>query len=243
MNISGSGKIPAGEYADKISVSGSGRLDGNIRCQALSCSGAVRGTGSVDCKEDTRISGACRLDGDLKAENVSVSGSMHVGGDVSAVDTVKISGMLTCGGAVKCGTLKCSGSIEAGKDVEAEEIRISGRVCCNGLLNGERVEISLESNSRSRVGSIGGSQITVRDDKQGKKLCRLPLLSKLLGGSGQLTVEESVEGDTVAVEGMKAPCVVGRVVAIGAGCHIGLVRYSEDLEIHPEAQVDACEKV
>ena len=71
---------------------------------------------------------------------------------------------------------------------------------------------------------------------------RLPLLSKLLGRNA-LSVDESIEGDEVSLEYVSAPLVTGRVVAIGEGCYIDTVRYSEEVEIHPGARVGNCEKI
>lgn len=245
MNISGSGRIAAGEYNEKISVSGSGRLDGNIRCIALSCSGSVRGEGSVSCAEEVRASGSCNVARDLAAKSVSASGSLNVGGNIFVEREIRSSGSTSCGGSIKCGTLGSSGSIRVGGEIEAEEIRISGRVICEGLINAERIDISMDgSNTSSRAGSIGGSEIKVYNERRGGKTSRMPLLSKLVGaGGGMLTVDELVEGDVVAIECVKTPKVVGRVVAIGAGCDVALVQYSEEIEIHPDAKVGKYEKI
>lgn len=244
MHISGSGHIPAGEYSEKISVSGSGKLDGNIRCVALSCSGSVKGTGSVSCSEDLRVSGSCYIEKGVSANNISVSGAFKTDEDIRAEKSISISGAIRCGGAIKCTSLSCSGVVALGKDVEAEEIKLSGQIECAGLLNAERIDISLEKScSTSKVGSLGGSEIRVQSRTK-HKITRLPLLGKLLGASGNsLTVSELVEGDIVALECVCAPRVVGRVVAIGTGCQIDLVQYSEEVEIHPDAQVKKYEKI
>ena len=248
MHISCSGHIPAGEYNDKISVSGSGKLDGNVRCTSLSCSGSVHGTGYVQCSEDVRVSGSCHIDGDLTANTISASGSIHVNGDLTAVSTVRASGALHCDGNVRGAAVHCSGSMHVEKGIEAEDFRMSGRIRCGGLLNAEKVDISLDRAAGGAVGSIGGGEIRIyRKDSERSKKPRLPLLSRLMGGSGSgsggLTVEEWIEGDTVALECVRAPKVVGRVVAVGADCAIDLVQYSEECEIHPDAKVGRCEKV
>ena len=81
-----------------------------------------------------------------------------------------------------------------------------------------------------------------KGDKTKKR--RLPLISRLVGlGGSELTVGELVEGDVVALECVKVPTVVGRVVAIGVGCEIDLVQYSEEVEIDPDAKVGRCEKI
>ena len=56
-------------------------------------------------------------------------------------------------------------------------------------------------------------------------------------------MKNSVEGDDIALEGVTAPRVSGRVVAIGEGCEIDLVQYSEQVEISPEAKVGRTEKI
>ena len=242
MNISGSGKIAAGDYNESIKVSGSGRLDGNVRCQSLHCSGSVKGTANVVCIEEVKVSGACKIENSISAQNVYVSGALKVGGDVSADKEIRLSGGISCGGSLKCESFKCSGGLDVGSEIEAEEIRISGSIKCRGLMNAEKIEISLEnSNTASRVGSIGGGEVKIYGQKS--KMNRMPLLNKLVGHGGNLTVDELIEGDVVALEFVTSPKVTGRVVAIGEGCEVDLVRYSEEIEIHPKAVVGKCEKI
>lgn len=244
MNISGSGRVSAGEHNEKISISGSGKIDGNIRCIALHCSGSVKGEGNIVCAEDVRVSGSAHFDKSVSADIISVSGSVKVGGGVNAKTAIKISGSFGCGGSLKAALLSCSGSVDIGGEAEADEIRISGRINCAGLLNAEKVEIRMDGfNVNSKIGSIGGSEIKIHNDRKGEKISRMPLLSKLVGSGGKVIVDELVEGDIVAVECVKAPRVVGRVVAIGADCEIDLVQYSEEIEIHPDAKIGKYEKV
>ncbi len=245
MNISGSGHIAAGEYNEKISVSGSGKIDGNIRCNALACSGSVKAQGSVTCIEGLTASGSGHFEKSIKANNISVSGSCSYGEDITADNVIKASGSLKCGGNIRCAVLKSSGSIYAAKDIEADEIYISGRIECDGTLNGDKVDISLYCNSPAKAGSVVGSSIVVRNEMNGKTntIFRLPLFKSLSGGSSCLTVDELIEGDSIAIEFVKAPKVVGRNVAIGANCEIDIVQYSEQIEIHPDAKVRKYEKV
>ena len=244
MNILGSGSIAAGEYNEKISVSGSGRLDGNIRCIALHCSGSVKAEGSVICSEEVEVSGSCNIAQGVTAKAVSASGSLRIGGDMTVEDKIKASGSLDCDGNIKCATLNCAGSIYAGGEITADEIRISGRVKCAGLMNAERIEIDMSgANLTSAVGSIGGSEIKVYNSKGAKAISRIPLLKHIVGGNGRLRVDELIEGDVIALENVTAPKVVGRIVAIGAGCEVDFVQYSEKIEIHPNAKVEKYEKI
>ena len=247
MHISGSGHIPAGDYKDKISISGSGRLDGNVRCTAFSASGSAHCVGDLACTEDIRVSGSGHFGGSVTSTDMEVSGSASVGGDMTVRGTVRLAGSASVGGNVKCGVLHGAGSIRVEKGIEAEEFRSAGMIRCGGLLNAETVDVIVEQNSHSEVGSIGGGEIRIhRREKNRTEKRRQPLLARLLGGhstDGSLTVSELVEGDVVALECVKAPTVVGRVVAIGAGCEIDLVQYTEECEIHPDAKVEHCEKI
>ena len=244
MNISGSGSIAAGEYNEKISISGSGRLKGNVRCASFSASGSAVGEGDLVCMEKASVSGSVRCAGGLTAGELHVSGSLNVGGACTVGDKIRVSGSMDCGGALRCGILEASGSVRAELGIEAEEIRISGAVESSGLMNAEKVDFEL-GNRRSRLGSIGGADIRIYHGTASKSLFRLPLLSKIVGASTPcgLQVAESVEGDVIAIENVTAPLVVGRVVAIGAGCHIDLVQYTEQIEIHESARVEKIEKV
>ena len=72
----------------------------------------------------------------------------------------------------------------------------------------------------------------------------MPLFSSLVKrASGKVQVNNSIEGDEIALEGVVTPRVSGRVVAIGADCEIELVQYSEQVEISPEAEVGRTERV
>ena len=245
MHISGSGHIPAGEYNDKISISGSGRLDGNIRCTSLSVSGSAHCAGDLACTENIVVSGSGHFDGNITSKSMTVSGSTHIGDDLTVKETVRVSGSAKVGGGIRSGAVHASGVLKVEKGIETEEFRAEGAIDCGGLLNAETVDISMDGRAHSRVGSIGGGKIRVylrKSEKPQKR--RLPLFSRLVNSGGSdLTVSELVEGDVVALECVKVPTVVGRVVAIGAGCEIDLVQYSEECEIHPDARVERYEKI
>jgi len=239
MNISGSGHLPAGEYNEHISISGSGRLDGNIRCQSLSCAGSAHGKGNLSCSEKLSASGSCHIEGDVSAAVISTSGSLHVGGTVSSTKEIRVSGSVHCKN-IQANELRSSGSLKVEEDLSGEKVTIRGKIICGGLLNAEMVDISMDHGGGSEVGSIGGSEIRIY--QHGNKKLRMNLFTKLVKTNG-CVVRELVEGDLIALENVSAPKVVGRVVAIGEGCSIDLVQYSEEVEIHPNAIVGKCEKI
>jgi len=243
MNIAGSGQIAPGEYGN-IRISGSGQLGDLVRCESLHSAGAVKG-GNVVCNKELRTAGSCHFSGTIKAESMNCSGGSHVGGDLEVTESVAIAGGNHVGGNLKCKSLQVSGKSSIGGDVEAETVKARGNICCTGLLNAEEVDIEYEEDME--IGSIGGSKITIykRHGSEEKKRFRLPLFSRIVRKvvNGTVRVKTSVEGDEIALEGVVAPRVSGRVVAIGAGCEIELVQYSEQVEVSPEAKVGRTERI
>lgn len=239
MHISGSGNIPAGEY-ESIKISGSAHLQGMVRCTSLGISGSAHGD-SIACSGDIRISGSAHFDGNVTTRSMTVSGSANVGRDVVVTDEIRLAGKVCCEGNIKAGTLVVAGKLNAGCDVEAESARIHGAICCPGLLNAETVEI--ETDGYSELGSIGGSRIVVTVKNSKNKKCRLPLFKKLSKKHSSVKVEQSIEGDDIAIENVICPRVSGRVVAIGEDCEIELLQYSETYEIHEKAKVGKIEKI
>lgn len=242
MHISGSGKIPGGEYKENCSVSGSAKISGDLRCLAFSCSGAAKAEGYLACETEAHVSGSLHVAKCLQAEDICVSGSLRVGEDCVATDEVKISGALHCGGILKGTSVMVSGGFHVEKGVEAEEVKIAGRVICEGLLNAERTEIRLNGEGSS-IHSIGGSKITVTAGKRPEVNSLISLFRSWHSKIGDLKVTESVEGDYVSLEDTEVPVVLGRIVTIGQNCKIGRVQYSERVKIDPSAQVDQVEKV
>ena len=239
LKIAGSGQVVSGEY-DAIHISGSGRLNGLVRCTGLHGSGSVHGE-ELDCSGKVSLSGSGSFQKDVKAGEAYFSGSAAIGGSLTVLGKVQASGSLRCDGSIKCGSFECSGSANVAGDVEAETVRVSGALNCDGLLNAE--EIHIRTKNGMKLGSVGGSSITICCERE-RTRARLPLLSLLTGkqAHGCIKVAEGIEGDTVALESVNAPIVSGRVVAIGAGCHVDLVRYSEGIEISSDAVVGRTEK-
>ena len=245
MKISGSGVIGAGEY-DKIRISGSGKVHGPIRCKSFSASGAVDGDGNIECAEDFRVSGSGSFDGSVKAGSFGAYGSFSCDGDISVSGESKnvscLENIKESLGALKDGDVHIAGAADIGGDVEAENIKVDGKINCGGLLNAEEIEIGFSSGMD--IGSIGGSRISIYRSS-GKRLSRLPLISSLLSFvvSDKVNVKTAIEGDVIALENVRTPRVSGRIVAIGEGCEIDLVQYTEQIEVSPNAKVGKVEKV
>ena len=233
LNTSGAMRIQGGEYGD-ARVSGSLKVEGDLSCDTLYCSGSTKIDGSLSCKGAVECSGAVKVTGDAKMGSLSHSGSFACEGDADCEQSMessgstkisgdlklgdgRFSGSCAVGGTVHAASLRCSGRLRAGKDVEAESFVSSGAMEIGGLLNAEKIEISL--GGVCEAADIGCSTILVKKDWRVFSFSRAALRVK------------SIEGDHVELLATRAEVVRGKYVRIGKGCEIGRVEYSEDLEI------------
>ncbi len=239
MKIAGSGTISAGEYKT-IDISGAGKLTGPVRCESFDVSGSVSGA-SIECTGDVDISGSGTFSDFVTADSIDVSGSFKCGGDIKADEDIRFSGGAKCDRNIKCADLRIDGSAAVRGDIEAEAVSVDGVVNCDGLINAEEVEIQYHTGMT--IGSIGGSRIEIIRGGASKVIFRLPLFSSISSGGCTVRVKNSIEGDSIALEGVESPRVSGRIVAIGDGCKIDLVQYSEEIEISPNAWVGKCDKI
>ncbi|MBQ8830936.1 MAG: hypothetical protein IJ017_05010 [Oscillospiraceae bacterium] len=236
MVISGSGTIGAGEY-ERIRISGSGKADGLVRCKSFHCSGAFSGSAVIECENEIHVSGAFKNTGEIKAKEFSASGSAKNNAALTA-DVVKVSGGFKVGGKLKAVELRVSGGLGVDGDIEAENARITGGVSCAGLINAEEFYLDTSGSNYSHAESVGGSRITVENRRT------KGFLEKLFGSrNGYFEVRESIEGDEISLENTRVKTVTGRNVIIGEGCRIDLVRYTESVDVHPDAKVGKLEKI
>jgi len=240
IKISGSGNIASGEY-DKVRISGSGKLSGFVRCESFHSSGSSNGE-EIECKNEFKVSGSSKFIKNVKAGSVALSGAFSCEGDLTVDGKISCAGSAKSLGDVRCGELSVAGGLTVGGDIEAETVKVSGKLNCGGLLNAE--ELTIKFDNGMEIGSIGGSKIVIFKESRVKKTLRLPLFASMVKRcANTVCVKNAIEGDNIALEFVSAPRVSGRVVAIGEGCEIDLVQYSEEIEVSPDAKVGRTEKI
>ncbi|MBE6899527.1 MAG: hypothetical protein E7479_02530 [Ruminococcaceae bacterium] len=235
MKIAGAGVIGGGEY-DKVSISGSVKAEGFIRCKELHCSGAFSGNAEIECENEIKISGAFSNSGKIAAKEFRASGSAKTGA-VSA-EIIKVSGAFKAHGNLKATEISVGGGLITEGDIEAEKAEITGGINCGGLINAEELRVELSNSSGSKAENIGGSRIVIENYRE-KGIIERIFGRKTCG----FVVSESIEGDEIIIEHTKAKTVTGKYVMIGEGCEIGLLQYSESVEISPKAKIGRCEKI
>lgn len=211
-HIAGAGTVAGGSY-NEVTCSGSASIAADIKCKYLSGSGSVSAHGNIDCEGSVKISGAFSSHGDVKAEVFKSAGA------------VKIKKSLTAKEIEIAGALKVLG------DMSAEEAELHGAVHIEGLLNVDKLYIRLDegSFSSSKVGTIGGSCVTVKASRK---------MWKLFGKKYSILETNLIEADKVDIENTHADTVRTIDALIGDGCKIGTLEYSGEAKISEKAEVE-----
>ena len=142
MKISGSGKIPAGEYSN-IQISGTGELYGAVHCESFKSAGSANGEQLI-CSGELKVSGSGSFHGDVSANKVSASGSLH------------------CNAITVGDTLAVSGSLRA-KKVTAKSVSVDGAINCEEHLRAD--DLSITYGGKMVIGSIVGGKIHMRKSR------------------------------------------------------------------------------
>ncbi|MFP7299936.1 cytoplasmic protein [Neobacillus niacini] len=217
LTINGSGNYSGGHY-NKVSIRGDATLVSDVECTAFNIFGTSEALENVKTKS-VKVLGEAEVKGNLESEEMLVMGTLAVGGS-AALKKMKILGTLDVGDNLTGDEANIKGTISVGGDVEYETFDSSGGFEIKGLLNADKINISLRF-GQSFAEEIGGGFITVKK----KSNSFLPFVKE----SGMLTAKV-IEGDIIYLENTKAEMVRGKTVNIGAGCQIESVEYSNELK-------------
>lgn len=223
INVSGSSQLPGGIRVVSVTTSGSSTIRGDLEASRMKFSGStiingalvfghLEGSGSLIAGEGAR------------GDSMRVSGSCKIDGDVELEEGLIVHGSLsTKGNVVSKGSMELDGSFDVDGKIEAEtfEARLS--------------------RYRSRVDE--GIKADTIDIRKGSRFDRLPrFAARLLGmgrGEGELVTTDIHGRDEVYLENVTCDNVTGGKVTIDEGCEIrGTVRYTESVEVHPDARLE-----
>lgn len=231
--ISGSGRIAGGQYED-VKISGSGEIDGDIIAEEVKSSGSAQFHGDVAARS-VKVSGSARFRGNVDTQDCRVSGSAKISGHLHA-ERIQTSGSLQCDSSIRAEEIKVSGHVKVDGDAEAELFKASGSFKIHGLLNASEVQVNLGGICRAR--EVGGDRIEVRVAPINLFWKAFLRIAQFWGKGSRFGFRaELIEGTNVALEWTEARVVRGQEVRIGPGCNVGLVEYTHQAYVHPQAQV------
>ena len=163
------------------------------------------------------------IDSNLIVKEFKITGEVEVKGNIS-IEKANIIGLLDVRG--ECNT---------------ENFNMKGTLKISGLLNAGNIDI--ETHSKCHVKEIGGEKIRIKRGtdtiiKKAIKSLGVPKDFYL----GQL-ITDSIEGDEIYLEYVKAKVVRGDNIEIGPGCEIDLIEYKHILKQHKTSSVGNKRKI
>jgi cytoskeletal protein CcmA (bactofilin family) len=231
--INGNGSTAGGTFA-KVKLNGNGKVHGDIECENFEGNGSSKIEGKVTATNAV-VNGSGKFVGDVTAENIRINGSATIDGTL-AYKNLEVKGASKVTKNAKGEKLLVEGTLTVGKDCEADEAIFQGGFNIHGLLNADKIEVSLHG--RSFAKEIGGETIKVR--KSSSTSLGLDKIFKSL--SRELHVDV-LEGDIIELEYTKAKVVRGNTIKIGLGCEIDLVEYKNELQTNKSANVKESRRV
>jgi cytoskeletal protein CcmA (bactofilin family) len=232
--ISGEAEVKGHLWVDRKLKFGRLRVYGHARLPPESSGEVLSGVGKVEFEGDfackvVRIDGIAKAAGSLDADEVEVNGSLEVRGGLRASERLAVGGAVEVEEGVECGALdlrgrlaggkievegdaRLAGELDAGKGLWAKSVLVDGGARCVGVLVAERVEVGRSKLVLlNRSARFAGQEIVAR-------------------GAGRMTSVGDIYGEEVVV-GANARCgrVFAKRVDLGAGCEVGHVTYTEEL--------------
>ncbi len=173
------------------------------------------------------ISGNAKFKGGLRAERLKLGGTVKVEGDVEA-DEIEISGTGTVDGDVTARKLSVSGRLEVGGSIKTEELHVSG------VLRGVVVETGeAEISGDARFTELTAQRVRLRNSTRVKGR----VVAQVIEAEKRVQADE-LYGDLVKVgKESKVRIVEAREVVVQKDADVKEVRYTEEAEIDPGANV------
>lgn len=234
LNISGKGTISAGDY-DEVVLKGNIKSKGKISCKNFKFDGKFSGDSDIDCKKELKLSGDFKNDGSIKTDILIASGKVKNEKNISAY-SMKISGSFISQSDIRTSKMKALGIIDVKRNIKADKAHIVGMINNEGLIDVDNLHIEIFSSRYSEVKNIKGKDIQIERKLRDPIITCFKKLAK--SKTGVINVTDAIEGDDINLEYTIAKRVTGRRVNIGKGCQIGLVQYSDNIEVSSESTVE-----
>jgi len=240
INISGTGKINGGKFAE-VNISGLGQILGDVEANRIEVSGMGTIKGSAKMQRFL-VNGNGTVEGELEGSELHTSGNFKVNGPVKVKD-IRNQGRARFNDSVKAEKVSSYGYISVSQDLEAENFICNGSFAIEGLLNANNVEVEINGVCYAR--EIGGEEILVKSSPTTPWHFLYKIINPFLRSRHELDklTTDILEGTVVNISSTNAKIVRGSDIRIGPDCHIGEVEYSNKLEVDERAIVGKQTKI
>jgi len=246
VHISGGGHFTNDLQCEYLQISGQAKVLGNLTVQEAHISGKLFVQKKIFSSGQFHISGSLICEQKIEMGQLMVSGSVknsegiqveqvHVSGHVKAKDIkakeISVSGKMMIEDDLITEYLGVSGKCEIKSSVQAEEIKVEGQIKAKDFINAERIRLA--PSGRSEFKGMGASEVEIRHLPQNNM--GLFSLNKVKG--------EQIEAERIYVEYARIEKISGRDIVIGPECEIGVVEYTNSVEIHKNSIVGKSKKI
>ncbi len=218
LRINGLGNASGGNF-NFVQINGKGDVNGDIECI------------------DLQINGFGCMNGNVKTDTMRVAGKSEVTGNLSGQGLI-IDGMMEIHGGIMAHSIENRGMLRVNKDCGSEVFKSQGGLTIGGLLNAGKINI--EVYGPCKVKEIGGENIEIRF---GSAFGLRKFIDSIFPGWARGLSAETIEGDTIYLEGTTAKVVRGKDIEIGPGCVIDVVEYKNTFEKTGDSRVKLSKKV
>ncbi|CAN5620911.1 polymer-forming cytoskeletal protein [soil metagenome] len=224
--------IPGGDF-DDISVNGMLDVEGDTKCDSLKVLGICNVEGEL-IAASAKINGKCRISKNITSDSLKVLGKADIAGNGYFKNT-DIEGSINIGGRLSSENVNIQGHLNLTGDCNCESFSSNGKFIIGGLLNSDSINIKLHNSCK--VKEIGGTTINIRRGDEIKILGFMKVKFDNPNFRKGFLETDSIEGDEIFLESVKAKIVRGQNVKIGSGCEIDLLEYRGSCEIDPDSVI------
>lgn len=259
FRVDGTATVDGDAFAAVASVNGTATVGGRLDAGEVDADGSVTVAGDVRA-ETVTVDGAGEFRGDVGADRLAADGTARIGGDAS-VDHIDADGSTAVGGNLDGHEVQSDGSLTVDGNVVAARAAFDGSVAVEGLTDVTELAVdgsgtfgdvnadAVTVEGRLRAGEVAartfeftvqgdseadaveGTEITVRRGEEGSSL-----LEGILDPGDPAFEVDTVSGEVVDLDAVRADVVAGERVVLGPDAEVGVV-YADDLDADDGASV------
>lgn len=229
LTIMGESSTAGGKF-DKMRVMGECQVNGDLEVRSCKVMGNCTVNGGMTCGY-FRNMGEVTVHGELNADEMRLIGQTSVKEQCS-VRKAGIYGELNCDRTLSGEEMLVRGMLHSRGNVSLEKLDMKGGIFVDGLLNCGTIEIVLKFDADNYVREIGTGSISVK--KKRSIFNHAPVVN---------FQADLIEGDDIDLEYTTARVVRGARVAIGTGCKIDRIEYTETYTSERHTEVGEAVKI
>lgn len=176
--------------------------------------------------DEIAIAGSAKVKGFVKCNVFKTSGSSNIDSSMEA-KTFKSSGSVKIEGSLKVSEIKIAGAARIEGSVEAEKFYASGSLVVAGDINTDSLKLSITNGSFE---NIYGDEINI--NSEGK------FLNEYFHEVVKNIKVKEIEATRICIRDVAADRISGSEVTVESGCKIGIIEYSESLNISNKTKVE-----